>query len=166
MASPSFLCPALKTRPPPPYQLPVRLQALVAVQHVVDPPAVSLQRDLPPLLTAAGTLALTGRKHQVLFSRVLVLHHSEGDTQGGDGGRRGRIGRMTLSKRGKRKARREGTTQEKLHGSWCENVTLWWDFNSSDGNLNRLRRNASVRTSSQNQICSTRLQIKRLALTR
>lgn len=148
MASPSFLCPALKTRPPPPYQLPVRLQALVAVQHVVDPPAVSLQRDLPPLLTAGGTLALTGRKHQVLFSRVLVLHHSEGDTQGG-----GRIGRMTLSKRGKRKARREGTTQEKLHGSRCENVSLWWDFNSSDGNLNSLRRNASVRTSSQNQIC-------------
>lgn len=59
------------------YQLPVRLKALVAVQDVVDPASVSLQRDLPALLTAARTLVLTGRKHQILLPAVFILHHSE-----------------------------------------------------------------------------------------
>lgn len=62
------------------YQFPVLLQALIAVEHVVNPASVALQWDLPPFLTAGGTLALTGRKHQVLLPPVLVLHHSDRHT--------------------------------------------------------------------------------------
>lgn len=70
-----------------PYQFPVLLQALVVVKDVVNPPSVALQWDLPPLLTAGGTLALTGRKHQVLLPPFLVLHHSDKDTEGREGKR-------------------------------------------------------------------------------
>lgn len=60
-----------------PYQFPVLLEALVAVKDVVNTASVALQRDFPSLLTAGGTLALTGRKHQVLLPSLFVLHKSE-----------------------------------------------------------------------------------------
>lgn len=62
------------------YQFPVLLKALVAVEDVVDPASVSLQWDLPPLLTTGRAMVLTGRKHQVLLPPILVLHHSDRDT--------------------------------------------------------------------------------------
>ena len=69
-----------ETFAPEPYQFPVLLQALIAVEDVVNPASIALQWDLPPLLTAGGTLALTGGEHQVLLPPVLVLHHSDGHT--------------------------------------------------------------------------------------
>lgn len=64
-----------------PYQFPVLLEALVAVKDVVNTASVALQRDFSSLLTAGGTLALTGRKHQVLLPSLFVLHKSENNTQ-------------------------------------------------------------------------------------
>lgn len=66
-----------------PYQFPVLRQPLVTVEGVVDPPPVAFEWDLPPLLAAGGTLALTGGEHQVLLPPLLVLHHSEGHRQRG-----------------------------------------------------------------------------------
>lgn len=65
------------------YQFPVLRQTLVTVEGVVDTAPVAFEGDLPPLLTAGGTLALTGGEHQVLFSPLLVLHHPDRHRQGG-----------------------------------------------------------------------------------
>lgn len=65
------------------YQFPVLRQTLVTVEGVVDTAPVAFEGDLPPLLTAGGTLALTGGEDQVLFSPLLVLHHPDRHRQGG-----------------------------------------------------------------------------------
>lgn len=85
------------------YQFPVLRQTVVTVEGVVDATAVAFEGDLPPLLTAGGTLALTGGEHQVFFPPLFIFHYS-GRQQAG----RNRFTQGATSKQGLKQQGRAG----------------------------------------------------------